>query len=456
MYKKLDRNILIIDDEPKIRDILKDILEHEGYNVIAVKDGEEGLRVIGTESIDLVLLDLVIPGIDGMEILKHILRRDSFMPVLIISAYGNIPIAVEAIQLGATDFVEKPINMKDLLSRVDKNFKTASQSRDRLNHIKEVYNSYGMIGISPVMQEVYHMIDQIASTNVRVLITGETGTGKEMVARAIHGLSSRANKPFVKINCSAIPSELIESELFGHTKGAFTGAHRDKQGKFRSADGGTLFLDEIGDMSSMTQSKVLRAIEEGEIQPVGLTDMMHIDVRILAATNTNMEEEVAAGRFREDLYYRLNVVVIHLPPLEDRKEDIPDLARYFIGHFCDEHNRQQKNITKRAMEILVKNHWSGNIRELKNFFEKLVIFVNEDLIDLYHVRKLLDLQSVERNLEMDLPLREAREHFERDYITAKLIANEWNIPQTAESLGLARTALYRKMNQLGINHHSNC
>ena len=451
---KFDRKILVIDDESKIRNILKDILEHEGFRVFTAKDGEEGLRLIDSKSVDLVLLDLVIPGIDGIEILKHIQRRDPFVPVIIISAYGSIPVAVQTIQLGAADFIEKPIEMRDLLERVARNFETAGQIRERNRRTREAYDKYGMIGISPAIQEVYRLIDRSASANVRVLIMGETGTGKEMVARAIHNLSTRADKPYIKMNCSAIPSELIESELFGYTKGAFTGALCDKRGKFQSADGGTLFLDEIGDMSAITQSKVLRAIEEGEIQPVGRTEPVHVDVRILAATNKNLDDEVTSGRFREDLYYRLNVVVIHLPPLSDRKEDIPDLVRHFIVYFSDEHNRQPKDLTKRAMETIIKRHWTGNIRELKNFTEKLVIFVNEDLIDLGHVRTLLDLQSAERNLEMDLTLREAREHFERDYIFAKLIANEWNIPQTAQNLGIARTALYRKMNQLGIDYHN--
>jgi len=452
---KENKKILVIDDEPKIRNILKDILEHKNYHVITSKDGKEGLEVLESQYIDLVLLDLVIPGIGGIEILKQIMLRDPYLPVIIISAHGNIPVAMETSQIGAVDFIEKPISMDDLLPRINKQLKKSYKKREEYSHSREIYERYGMIGTSKEMMDVYQLIDKAASTDIRVLITGETGTGKELVAHAIHSLSSRAENPFIRINCAAIPSELIESELFGYKKGAFTGALRDKTGKFQLAHEGTLFLDEIGDMRAMTQAKVLCTLEDGEVHPVGSTEVVRTDVRILAATNKNLEEEISIGKFREDLYYRLNVVTIHLPALKDRKDDIPYLVRHFIEYFCDEYNRKQMTLTKKAMELLVRHNWTGNIRELKNFIEKLVIMVNEDLLDFSHVSTLLGRQSTEKNFEMNVPLREAREQFELNYITAKLIANEWNVPLTAKELGIARTALYRKMQQLGIKQPEN-
>ena len=450
MNKQIKKSILVIDDEPKIRDILKDILEHEAYEVITAKEGEEGLRILGTKHIDLVLLDLVMPGVDGMDVLKQIVRRDPYLPVIIISAHGNIPIAMEAAQLGAVDFIEKPLEMKDLLSRVKDKLITSFQNREKLYRSQEVFERYGMIGVCGNMMDIYRMIDQAAPTNVRVLITGETGTGKERVARAIYHLSQRAEKPFLRINCAAIPSELIESELFGYKKGAFTGAQTDKAGKFQSANGGTLFLDEIGDMSPITQAKVLRTLEEGEIQPLGSTESVSVNVRVLAATNKEIEKQVDQGIFREDLYYRLNVVTIHLPLLRERKDDIPALARYFVDHFCNEHNRKTRHLTNKTLEWLVDQPWKGNVREMRNFIEKLVVMVDDDIIDFHHIKMLHELKRVEKSFNFNLSLRNARKQFEREYIHSKLIASDWDIPETAAQLGMARTALYRKMNDLGI------
>jgi two-component system nitrogen regulation response regulator NtrX len=297
---------------------------------------------------------------------------------------------------------------------------------------------------------VYRKMEQVAPTHARVLITGETGTGKELVARAIHRLSPRSEKLLVKVNCAAIPSELIESELFGYRKGAFTGALTDRDGRFHMAHKGTLFLDEIGDMSLMTQSKVLRVLEEGEVQPIGSSDVFKIDARVVAATNKNLEEEVAAGRFREDLFYRLNVATIELPSLAERKSDIPYLVEHFLGFFCEEYNKRRKHLTSRALEALVSQNWTGNVRELRNVVEKLVVFVEDDAIDLVHVRELLGRQMMQESLEFDLPLKDARNRFEREYIVSKLIANDWNMGETAAALSMERTNLYRKIKQLNI------
>jgi transcriptional regulator with PAS, ATPase and Fis domain len=309
-----------------------------------------------------------------------------------------------------------------------------------------------MIGTNERMQEIYEEIEKSAKTNVRVLITGETGTGKELVARAIHKLGERNEKPFIKMNCAAIPSELIESELFGYRKGAFTGAYQNKTGRFQAADHGILFLDEIGDMSPETQAKVLRAIEEGEVQPIGSTDTVQMDVRIITATNKNLGRAVQDGQFREDLYYRLNVVNIDLPPLRERKEDIPDLVDYFITGFCEEFNKTRLRITERASQFLLMRDWPGNIRELRNLMEKLVVFSNDEIVDSHHIKHLLGMQQVTESLEIDQSLKEAKKQFERDYIQIKLAANHGNITQTANILGISRTDLYRRMKNLGMNN----
>lgn len=443
--------ILVVDDEAKIRDILRDILSHARYDVLLAKDGEQALSLVESNPVDLVLLDLVMPGMDGMTVLKRMGTLNPLLPVLIISAHGNIPKAVEATRLGAVDFIEKPINMQHLLTRIQQQLEKGESLQQSARKIDEDFSRYGMIGISSPMKTVFKKIDQVAPTNARVLITGNTGTGKELVAKAIHRLSRRAGKPFIQFNCAAIPHELIESELFGYRKGAFTGAFTDRSGKFQAAHQGTLLLDEIGDMSLMAQAKVLRVLEQGEIQQIGADNVARVDVRVIAATNKNLEDEIAAGRFREDLFYRLNVTNIELPELKERKMDIPHLVQYFLKISCEEHNKRHKYLTARAMEALINQEWQGNVRELRYLIERLVIYVEDDGIDLIHVKNHFGRQKIEQTFQMDLPLKEARDQFEKDYIEVKLIVNDWSIGETAKQLGIERTNLYRKMKALGIS-----
>ena len=391
-----------------------------------------------------------MPGMNGLKVLQQMMTLNSLIPVLLISAYGNIPLAIKATQNGAVDFIEKPINARDLLSRISHQLEIGEKLQITEKKIDEIQKRYGMIGTSQNVMVVYQNIDQVAPTNVRVLITGETGVGKELVANAIHSLSKRSHQPFIKLNCAAIPSELIESELFGYRKGSFTGAFSDRQGKFQKANNAKLFLDEIGDMSMMTQAKVLRVLEQGEVQPIGDSKIKKVDVRIIAATNKNLDEEVESGRFREDLFYRLNVVKINMPVLSERKQDIPHLADYFLSYFCEQHNKKQKHFSQRALEILINEPWNGNIRELRNLMEKFVIFVEEEIIDLKHVQNIFSRQRLGERLKLDLPFKEARDQFEKEFIETKLIINGWKIGETANQLGVERTNLYRKMKQLGI------
>jgi len=446
----MQKTILVIDDEDGIRKILEDILSHNGFKVRAVSKGEGGLQILDSENVDLVLLDLVMPGISGFDVLKSIHHRNPALPILIISAHGDIPTAVKTTRMGAIGFIEKPLDMDDLLSAIHDSLDAYELRREHEYRLDNIYERYRMVGLSNKMSEIYKSIDKCAKTNVRILITGETGTGKELVARSIHRLGKRKDKPFIKLNCAAIPSELIESELFGYKKGAFTGALIDKPGKFQAANGGTLFLDEIGDMALNMQAKILRTLEDGEIQPIGTHEPLYVDVRVLFATNRDLESEISSGRFREDLYYRINVVTIHLPPLRDRKEDIPDLTRHFIRVFCEEHNIQIKSITSSALEIFVKDDWKGNVRELRNLIEKLVIFVEADVIDSIHVIGSRGYQNIENTFDADMTFREARKLFEKEFLQSKLIANNWNISGTAEKLMIARSDLYRRIKALEI------
>jgi len=452
MNKQNKNLILVVDDDKKILDIVEDILTKNGYKVLTVKNGEEAIHLFETNPVELVLLDYDLPGsaIQGIEALEQMKLINSLIPVLIISGVGGVPGAVKSLQVGAVDYIEKPLKLYELLDNINRQLEIGTKIQKTEKAVTDFYNKYGMIGTATSMLEIYQKIDQVASTNARVLIMGQSGVGKELVANAIHSLSHRANEPFIKINCAAIPSELIESELFGHRKGIFTGAFTDKIGKFEIADKGTIFLDEIGDMSLMTQAKVLRAIEGGDITPLGETKEIKIDVRIIAATNKDLEKEVSMGTFREDLYYRLNVVTIEVPALDDRKEDIPYLAEYFLKIFCEQYNKKQKHITNRAMECLINQVWKGNVREFRNLMEKLVIFAAEEIIDLKHLNEIIGRQRMSEKLELNLLLKEARDQFEKDYIETKLIANGWKIGVTADQLGIERTNLYRKMKQLEI------
>ena len=447
--------ILVVDDEPGIRESLSGVLEDEGYAVRAVASGEDALAQIAGRTYPVVLLDIWLPGMDGLDVLARIqelepVRRPA---VIVISGHGTIETAVKATKLGAFDFLEKPLSIEKVAVTV-KNALDRRHLRLENERLKEeVRGRYHIIGESVPMKALRQQLALMAPTNGRVLIFGESGSGKELVAHAIHAQSARADEAFVEVNCAAIPEELIESELFGHVKGSFTGAHDDKTGKFQKADGGTIFLDEVGDMSLRTQAKVLRALEEQRFEPVGAPGSLQVDVRVIAATNKNLEEEIERGNFREDLFYRLNVVPFHVPPLRERKQDVPLLVNYFLAEFTAAYGRKPKELTPEAYSALEDYSWPGNVRELKNLIERIVIMNPQVRIDVRH----LPLPAIRRSPEIDrrsLPqfasLQEARNAYEREYILKKLEESNGNVTRTAEMLGLERSNLYRKMKALGI------
>jgi len=441
--------ILVVDDEPGVRSSLKGILEDEGFEVFTAASGEEGLKQIEKLRPDVVLLDVLMPsGIDGIETLRRIKGSGSDTAVIMISGHGTIDMAVTAMELGALDFVEKPLSVDRILIRLTQALEKKRLQEENVLLKREMDERYQIIGESPPMRELAAKIQQVAPTNSRVLIMGENGTGKELVARAIHRNSGRSNQPFIQVNCAAIPDELIESELFGHERGAFTGAIASTQGKFQQADGGTVLLDEIGDMSLRTQSKVLRVLEEHEFTRVGGRDAIKVDVRVIAATNKNLSEEVQKGGFREDLFYRLNVIPIHVPPLRERVEDIPLLATYFLTQFCRENGKRKKSLSQEAMKLLQAYRWPGNVRELKNIIERLVIMVPSDTIEASDMPDNLTEHSISAS---SLVLKEARNEFERRFILQALRLNNWNITETAQQLGIERTNLHRKMRQHDIS-----
>jgi len=442
---------LIVDDDPHIRESLREILEHDGYVALEAGDGKTALDLLNQERIDLLLLDLELPRVSGMSVLQEIADRRLDIPVVIISGYGSVPKAVSTMKLGAYDFIEKPLDAQKTLLTARSALEQQSRRRERVRSLREAWDRYGMVGSAPAMQRVYQSIDRAAATQAKVLLVGETGTGKEIVARAIHRNSSRADQPFVAVNCAAIPETLIESELFGHVEGAFTGAHRPHRGKFEQADGGTLFLDEIGDMSLMTQAKVLRALESGEIHRVGGEKLVNVDVRLVAATNKDLGREVDEGNFREDLFYRLSVITIHTPPLRERRNDIPELVRHFLGLYSEENGMGSRELTSAAMSLLVERDWPGNVRELGNAVERLVVLGESPLIDAREVRAALRTNVFEDEELSFASLREAREQFEREFITASLVAHEWKIQETANALEINRSHLWKKMKQLGIS-----
>ncbi|MFO7923336.1 MAG: sigma-54 dependent transcriptional regulator [Bacteroidales bacterium] len=372
-------NILVIDDEKSIRNSLKEVLEYEKHSIDLSSDGDEGLDMFRKNKYDVVLLDIKMPGIDGIEVLENIMSESSDIPVIMISGHGNIDTAVEAIKKGAYDFIEKPLDLNRLLITIRNALDKSELITETKVLKRKVSKTYDMVGESPAMQKVKEMIDRVAPTDARVLITGKNGTGKELVARWLHEKSSRASQPFIEVNCAAIPSELIESELFGHEKGAFTSAHKERKGKFEQANRGTIFLDEIGDMSLSAQSKVLRALQENRISPVGSDKFINVDVRVIAATNKNMKEEIKANRFREDLYHRLSVILINVPSLNERLEDIPALAEHFNEQICSEYGMQKKIITDDAIKELQKIEWTGNIREFRNVLERLIILCDKEI-----------------------------------------------------------------------------
>jgi two-component system nitrogen regulation response regulator NtrX len=451
----MNHNILVVDDEKGILDQLSGILQDEGYNTLTAQTGEKSLELIQENGIDLVMLDVKLPDIDGIEILRKIKDNQSDIPVIMISGNATIGLAVEATKLGAYDFIEKPFSPIEKIDRMLLTIKQAIERQQLEQENKRFKNreqrKYMMVGESKSAKQLYEQISKAAPSKGRVLITGENGTGKELVARAIHQLSNRASAKFVELNCAAIPQELIESELFGHEKGSFTGAGTRQIGKFEQANGGTLFLDEIGDMSLTAQSKVLRAIEEGEIQRIGGTRTLKVDVRIISATNKVLEKEIEKGNFRQDLFYRLNVIPITVPPLRDRKDDIPILVEHFVEQFCDENGKPLKKISPDAISVLKDYNWPGNIRELRNIVERLIIMVDSDTIKGSHVLLAINIdQSQSSNTKAPVSLKDMMDEYEKKIIIAELEANDGNVSQTARNLNIDRANLYRKLRSYDI------
>ncbi len=439
--------ILIVDDEKAIQTSLRGVLEDEGYRVTAVGAGSEALARLTEETPDLILLDIWMPGMDGLEVLAEIKRLRLDQAVVMISGHGTIETAVKATKLGAYDFIEKPLSLEKTLLTVARALEHSRLERENRELRQQVERQHQIVGDSPAIRELRHQIEIAAPTNGRVLIYGENGVGKELVARAIHALSARREGPYVEVNCAAIPEELIESELFGHEKGAFTGALSRRKGKFELADGGTIFLDEIGDMSLKTQAKVLRVLEEQAFERVGGKETMKVDVRVIAASNQNLQELIGQARFRDDLFYRLNVIPIEVPPLRERKEDISLLVQHFIAVFSAENGKRPKTISAEALAYFLAYDWPGNVRELRNMVERLVIMVPRDTIGLEDLPPPLRPKEVARPEETvkEKTLKEAREAFERAYILAELRANDWHMTRTAERLGIERSHLYRKL-----------
>lgn len=450
--------ILVIDDERSILQSLKGILSDEGYQTLLAENGKEGLEICEKEVPDVVLLDIAMPGMDGMEVLKRIKEVLPFVPVIIMTGHGSIDMAVKAIKLGSYDFLEKPLEMDKLLLTVKNAIDYGNLQRENLLLKQKIEKQHNLIGNSPAVQILRKQIEQVAPTDAWVLIFGENGSGKEVVAHEIHRQSQRHRKPFVEVNCAAIPEELIESELFGHEKGAFTGATSSKRGKFDMAHEGTLFLDEIGDMSLKTQAKILRILEEQRFERVGGNKTIQVDVRVIAATNKNLEEEIKRGTFREDLYFRLNVIPFTVPPLRERNDDVLLLAEYFLKEFTVNRGKPPKTLDKSAKSVLLSYAWPGNVRELRNLMERLSIMVPSDVITPEDLplemitapatRSFSILQDTGFNADS---IKDAVSQFERNYIIEKLKENEGNISRTAEKIGIARRNLTHKIKAYNIN-----
>ena len=456
--------ILVVDDEKNIRRTLRMVLEGSGFNTLEASSAEQCLETLENNEVDLLILDVRLPKMSGIEALEKIRNEPETrrLPVLMVSGHASVAEAVQAVQLGATDFFEKPLDRDRILVTVRNALQTWQLQREVEQLRADVEHRYEMIGESPVIRSLFARLEKVAPTNGRVLISGESGTGKELIARAIHRLSPRADKPFVKVNCAAIPAELIESELFGYERGAFTGAQGRKKGMFELANGGTLFLDEIGDMSANAQAKVLRALQSGEISRVGSEKAIAVDVRVLAATNKDLELEVKDGRFREDLYFRLNVVPIVSPPLRERKSDIVMLVNGFLREFAIENGLREKPIDDEVLEALTERPWPGNVRELRNVVERMAI-LSGDRITLDDLPEEGVLSEVRRGsgqpsglpAKLDeagerLTLRDYRSRAEKDYILQTLDEVGWNISRAATILGVERTNLHKKMRSYGI------
>jgi two-component system nitrogen regulation response regulator NtrX len=445
--------ILIVDDEAGIRESLSGVLEDEGYATAPAESGEECLKVLRKpHTVDVVLLDVWLPGIDGLETLERIRDLDNPPEVIMISGHGNIETAVRATKLGAYDFLEKPLSIDKSLIAVKNAIESKKLKYENLDLKKQLHAKAVIVGDSIPMKALRQQIALMAPTNGRVLIYGESGTGKELVAHAIHAQSLRKDETFVEVNCAAIPEDLIESELFGHYKGSFPGAVADKEGKFQKANGGTLFLDEVGDMSLKTQAKVLRTLEEQRLAPLGSDETIMVDARVIASTNKDLEAEISAGNFREDLFYRLNVIPFFVPPLRDRKEDIPLFARHFLKDLAAIYGRRTREITDDAIEVLMRYSWPGNVRELRNVIERIVIMnPMTTRFERKHLPPLVHRDGHRREARTEFStLHQARDAYERDFILKKLDENHGNVTRAAEVLGLERSHLYRKMKALGI------
>ena len=447
--------ILVIDDESAIRDSMRMILEYDGYEFLGAATGEEGITLAERESVDLVFLDIKMPGMDGLEVLGKLKAHGDQLPVVMISGHGTVATAVEATKLGAFDFIEKPLATERILLAI-RNALGFSRLRDENQTLaRAIELRHDMVGSSPVLRGVLETVRRAAPTSATVLIRGESGVGKELVARMIHRNSLRARERFVQVNCAAIPDELIESELFGHEKGSFTGATDKQVGKFELADRGTIFLDEVGDMSMKTQAKVLRVLQEGEVERLGSSRTLKVDVRVIAATNKDLEEEIEKGLFREDLFFRLSVIPVFVPPLRERADDIPALVGHFAEEFTRENNFRTKRFTPDALAALQRGRWKGNVRELRNAIERVIIMTPGDVVTAADLPESVRVEAPAAALPEDRgerpgTLREFKESAERAFLLEKLRENDWNISKTAETIGTPRSNLYKKLEQYNI------
>jgi len=450
--------ILVVDDEAEIRKSLRMILEYEGYDVVEASSGGEGLALAEREAPDLVFLDVKMPGMDGLDVLQRLQASRESMPVVVISGHATKEEVANSIKRGAIDFIEKPLGSDRILVTV-KNALEHERLRDENRSLKRAAEArHQMVGESPALRHVWDAIKRAAPTNATVLLLGESGVGKELVARSIHRNSLRSRDRFVQVNCAAIPEELIESELFGHEKGSFTGATEKQIGKFEQADKGTIFLDEVGDMSPKTQAKVLRVLQEGEVERLGSARTIKVDVRVIAATNKELEQEIEKGNFREDLYFRLSVIPIRVPPLRDRRDDIPVLVRHFADLFTRDHGRRPPRFTQAALDYMEKARWKGNVRELRNTVERLIIMTPGEVVDVNDLRDVVRIDAkpatAENEKERPGTLREFKEVAERAFLVDKLREHNWNISKTAEVIGTPRSNLYKKLEQYGITQEN--
>ena len=448
--------ILVVDDEAEIRRSVRMILEYEGYEVLEASSGPDAIGIVEREAPDLVFLDIKMPGMDGLDALQRIRTSNDALPVVIISGHGTVSTAVEATKAGAFDFIEKPLTTERVLVTI-RNALDRTRLADENRSLKRAVEvRHQMVGESPALRHVWDAIKRASPTNATVLLLGESGAGKELVARSIHRNSLRNRERFVQVNCAAIPEELIESELFGHEKGSFTGATEKQIGKFEQADRGTIFLDEVGDMSPKTQAKVLRVLQEGEVERLGSARTIKVDVRVIAATNKDLEAEIEKGTFREDLYFRLSVIPIRVPPLRDRREDVPALVRHFADLFSRDNNRRPQRFTPAALEYLQRARWKGNVRELKNTVERLIIMTPGEVVDVDDLRDIVRIEAKASggNDGEKGTLREFKETSERAFLVGKLRENGWNISKTAEVIGTPRSNLYKKLEQYGITQET--